>query len=272
MARAGRLIERLSACLALAAALVLASCGGGPVETAPAKRQQNKEATLVRTPLFSADSAYAFVERQVAFGNRVPNSAGHRKCGDYLIGQLEAFGAAVTVQEARVKAYDGTNLDIRNIFGAFNPREKRRILLYAHWDTRPYADKDSVRTKEPIDGANDGASGVGVLLDLARIMSDSLPKVGVDIAFLMQRITGSPSGCPTAIQITPTGVSVLNIGRASPTFPVTGPSMAYCWTWWAQRGPSFTGRGRQWPWPLPSSKKCGPPPDNWGMPISFATA
>ena len=190
------MIERLSACLALAAALVLASCGGGTVETAPAKRQQNKEATLVRTPLFSAASAYAFGERQVAFGTRVPNSAGHRKCGDYLIGQLEAFGAAVTVQEARVKAYDGTNLDIRNIFGAFNPREKRRILLYAHWDTRPYADKDSVRTKEPIDGANDGASGVGVLLELARIMSDSLPKVGVDIAFFDAEDYGEPEWLP----------------------------------------------------------------------------
>ena len=196
MAQAGRLIERLSASFGVAAALVLASCSGSAPETAPPNRQQNNEVALVRTPLFSADSAYAFVERQVAFGNRVPNSIGHQQCGDYLIGQLEAFGASVAVQEARVTAYDGTKLDIRNIFGAFNPREKRRILLYAHWDTRPYADKDTVRTKEPIDGANDGASGVGVLLELARLLGDSLPSVGVDIAFFDAEDYGEPEWLP----------------------------------------------------------------------------
>lgn len=196
MARAGLLIDRLAASAALAVAVVLTSCGeGSPGSTSP-PQAETKTAALAETPTFSADSAYAYVERQVAFGHRVPNSIGHRKCGDYLIDQLESFGATVSVQEARVTAYDGTKLDIRNIFGAFNPRQKRRILLYAHWDTRPYADKDTVRTREPIDGANDGASGVGVLLELARIMGDSLPSVGVDIAFFDAEDYGEPEWLP----------------------------------------------------------------------------
>lgn len=150
----------------------------------------------MKTPVFSADSAFAFVARQVDFGPRVPNMAGHVQCGDWLIGELERHGAEVTVQEARVTAYDGTKLNIRNIFGAFNPANRRRILLYAHWDTRPFADKDTVRTKEPIDGANDGASGVGVLLEMARILGDSLPDIGVDIAFFDAEDYGEPEWLP----------------------------------------------------------------------------
>ncbi len=196
MAQAGRLIERLSASVAAVAVLLLTSCGEGSSESAAPAKAAAPKAALVEVPAFSADSAYAFVERQVAFGHRVPNSIGHQQCGDYLVDQLGSFGASVTVQEARVTAYDGTKLDIRNIFGAFNPRQKRRILLYAHWDTRPYADKDTVRTREPIDGANDGASGVGVLLELARIMGDSLPSVGVDIAFFDAEDYGEPEWLP----------------------------------------------------------------------------
>ncbi len=196
MARAGRLIDRLTVTAAVVVALVLVSCGESHSDSGAPSRAIPEAPTLVATPSFSADSAYAFVARQVAFGHRVPNSIGHQQCGDYLIDQLTSFGATVSVQEARVTAYDGTKLDIRNIFGAFNPRQKRRILLYAHWDTRPYADKDSVRTGEPIDGANDGASGVGVLLELARIMSDSLPSVGVDIAFFDAEDYGEPEWLP----------------------------------------------------------------------------
>ena len=137
----------------------------------------------VKASAFSGDSAYAFVARQVAFGPRVPNSAAHRKCGDYLVATLKKYGAEVTVQEFSATAYNGTQLQARNIIAAFNPKATKRILLAAHWDTRHVADKDSSRTKQPIDGANDGASGVGVLLEVARIVSSGNPKpaVGVDI-------------------------------------------------------------------------------------------
>ena len=177
----------------MAAGVVLALAGcGEPPESRPSHPQPKPTPSLVATPVFSADSAYAHMATQVGFGPRVPNSPGHKACGDWLVERLEGYGAAVTVQEARVTAFDGTKLDIRNIFGAFNPAARRRILLYAHWDTRPFADKDSVRTREPIDGANDGASGVGVLLELARIMGDSLPSVGVDIAFFDAEDYGEP--------------------------------------------------------------------------------
>ncbi len=135
------------------------------------------------SPPFSADSAYKYTADQVAFGPRVPNTEAHRKAGDYLIETLRSFGAQVTVQEFESMAFDGTMLKMRNIIGAINPEAKKRIMLAAHWDTRPWADKDYQRKDEPIDGANDSASGVGILLEIARVInrSQEKPGVGVDI-------------------------------------------------------------------------------------------
>lgn len=170
----------------IAAGFVLFSCD----RTSQRQDEQTQTETAApasvitaKAPDFSADSAYAFVSRQVGFGPRVPNTAGHRKCGDYLIATLKKYGAEVTVQEFTATAYDKTPLAARNIFAAFNPQATKRILLAAHWDTRHVADKDSVRTRQPIDGANDGASGVGILLEVARVLStaNSKPTVGVDV-------------------------------------------------------------------------------------------
>jgi len=198
MARPGRWIDPKLMGLVLLAVLA-ASCGGGTDSRTPSRPQPTAPAQpkpLVRTPAFSGDSAYAHIAKQVSFGPRVPNTEGHRACADWLAQRLEQSGADVTVQTGRVTAYDGTPLDIRNIFGAFRPESRRRILLYAHWDTRPFADKDSVRTQDPIDGANDGGSGVGVLLELARLLGDSLPNVGVDIAFFDAEDYGEPEWLP----------------------------------------------------------------------------
>ena len=202
MDRAGRLIERsLRGLLAAGWGLVLlAGCGEPEPKRTPPPPPAPAARPLVETPAFSGDSAYAHVAKQVAFGPRVPNSEGHRACADWLAATLEGYGADVTVQTGRVTAFDGTTLDIRNIFGAFRPEVRRRVLLYAHWDTRPFADKDSVRTDQPIDGANDGASGVGVLLELARILGDSLPNVGVDIAFFDAEDYGEPEWLPNGDQ------------------------------------------------------------------------
>ena len=141
------------------------------------------EAVEPESPPFSADSAYKFTSDQVAFGPRVPNTEAHRKAGDYLIDRLKDFGAQVTVQEFESMAFDGTMLKMRNIIGAINPEAKKRIMLSAHWDTRPWADKDYQRKDEPIDGANDSASGVGILLEIARVIhrANEKPNVGVDI-------------------------------------------------------------------------------------------
>lgn len=134
---------------------------------------------------FDADSAYAYVARQVEFGPRVPGSAAHRQCGEWLASELRRHGAEVTVQEATLTAFDGTQLPARNIIGSFNPQAAERILLLAHWDTRPWADNDPDRTNhsKPVPGADDGASGTGVLLEIARQLSLSGSKPAVDILF-----------------------------------------------------------------------------------------
>jgi len=198
MERAGALIEWRSLRLLMwsIGLLVLAGCSEKEPPRRVPPRAQPAEQPLVQTPDFSGDSAYAYVAKQVAFGPRVPNTEGHRACADWLAATLEGHGADVTVQTGQVTAFDGTALDIRNIFGAFRPEVRRRVLLYAHWDTRPFADKDTVRTDQPIDGANDGGSGVGVLLELARLLGDSLPDVGVDIAFFDAEDYGEPEWLP----------------------------------------------------------------------------
>lgn len=135
---------------------------------------------------FDADSAYMYVARQVAFGPRVPNTSAHREAGDWLAEELQRHGFQVIQQKAKLKAFDGTVLNARNIFGQLNPESKDRILLLSHWDSRPWADQDPDPQKRsfPVDGANDGASGVGVLLEIARQLSINPVKKGVDILFV----------------------------------------------------------------------------------------
>ena len=135
---------------------------------------------------FNADSAYNYLAKQVSFGPRVPNTEAHRKTGDWLTAELKRHGAKVTEQKMQLKAFDGTILDSRNIFAQFNPESKKRVLLLAHWDCRPWADKDPDpdRRTEPVDGANDGASGVAVLLEIARQLAVSPVNKGVDLLFV----------------------------------------------------------------------------------------
>ncbi len=151
----------------------------------------------ITMPDFNPDSAYAYVARQVAFGPRVPNTPAHDACGEWLAEELARHGAEVTVQRGRVRAYDGTLLDIQNIVGTYHPESRDRVLLFAHWDTRPFADKDSVRINEPIDGANDGGSGVGVLLEVARQLQRNPADIGVDIVFFDAEDYGKPEWAPS---------------------------------------------------------------------------
>jgi glutaminyl-peptide cyclotransferase len=147
----------------------------------------------VVVPEFNADTAYAIIQKQVGFGPRIPNTGAHLNCGDYLIAKLENYNAKVIVQEFQEPAYNGEILNLRNIIASFNPDQSKRILLAAHWDTRPVADKDTIRVDEPIDGANDGASGVGVLLEISRIVSlIPLKKIGLDIILFDGEDYGEP--------------------------------------------------------------------------------
>ncbi len=136
---------------------------------------------VVNVPTFNADSAYAFVQKQVDFGPRIPNSTAHQNAGDYFIQKFTAYGAKVTVQAFTATTFDEKKINLRNIIASFNPEKKKRVLLAAHWDTRPYSDKDKAKPNATFDGANDGGSGVGVLLEVARTLSQQATDVGVDI-------------------------------------------------------------------------------------------
>jgi glutaminyl-peptide cyclotransferase len=148
---------------------------------------------LVKSPEFNADSAFHFVEKQVSFGPRVPNSAPHKACGDYMVATLKKYGWQVTEQPFKDTTFDGTILNARNIIGSFNPAAAKRILLTAHWDSRPFSDQDSLVKNKPVIAANDGGSGVGVLLEIARTLSlqEPKPEIGVDIIFFDAEDWGS---------------------------------------------------------------------------------
>ena len=133
-------------------------------------------------PSFNADSAYSYIERQVEFGPRVPNSRAHVETKEYLVSEFETSAGAgnVFVQEFQKVVY-GDTLTMYNILTGFGLQYRNRILLAAHWDSRPRAEEDENEPDSPILGADDGGSGVGVLLELARIFSENEPPIGVDI-------------------------------------------------------------------------------------------
>ena len=145
---------------------------------------------------FNEDSAYYFCQLQCDFGPRCINTPEHDECGKWIAGKFRAYGLEVTLQEAELTAFDGSKLRATNIIASHNPEEKNRIIICAHWDTRPWADGDfnEENWHTPIMGANDGASGVGVMLELARIINekDSLD-LGVDFICFDAEDYGTPN-------------------------------------------------------------------------------
>ena len=121
-------------------------------------------------PKFDGQSAYDFVAKQVAFGHRLPGTETHKQTAEWLVNQFKEYGANVIEQDFTAKVYWGDELPSKNIMAQINPTAKKRILFAAHWDSRFAADKDDEREDQPIDGADDGASGVGVLLEIARVL------------------------------------------------------------------------------------------------------
>ncbi|WP_210514101.1 M28 family peptidase [Hymenobacter terricola] len=179
-----RLLRNLRLPLAaLAGLLFLTGCPSKPAETSA----PTAEAKLPKAPVFNADSAYAFTARQVAFGPRVPNSKAHIATGDWLVAKLKSYGLKVMQQPFDAMTFDGTNIHARNIIAQYQPQAARRVAIFGHWDTRPFADNDKTHKNAPMDGASDGASAVAVALEIARVLSqqpDSLaPNVGVDFIF-----------------------------------------------------------------------------------------
>lgn len=157
-----------------------ASCQNNNAST---QEKQPATANQLNVPVFNADSCYAFVKAQTDFGSRVPNTESHRLCGNYLATTLERYGAQVTNQYVPLRAYDGTILNARNIIASWNVENENRVLLCAHWDSRHICDEELTPSNrnQPVMGANDGASGVAVLLEIARLLSVQQPHVGLDI-------------------------------------------------------------------------------------------
>jgi hypothetical protein len=182
--------------------ILLLSCGllVGCKKSAPDTNHQNSgvktQVPKLVAPRFLADSAYQYIADQIAFGPRVPNTAAHKKCSAYFVSKLKSWGVEVIEQDFVAKAWDGTSLQSKNIIAKINPKAEKRILLAAHWDTRPYADQEEDKSLQhkPIDGANDGASGVGVLMEIARLVQESKvkPNVGIDLIFFDSEDYGTP--------------------------------------------------------------------------------
>ncbi|MBN8703541.1 MAG: M28 family peptidase [Bacteroidetes bacterium] len=181
--------------VATACCLVNASCTNQETKKSetPTSTTKNKPTPKIAAPQFNADSAYIFIEKQVSFGPRVPSTKAHEACATYLQNKFKQIGCDVVLQTANQRTFDGKNHTLKNIIASINKDAPNRILLCAHWDTRPFADRDVSRKNEPIDGANDGASGVGVLLEIARVLAQTNSKLGVDFVLFDIEDYGQPN-------------------------------------------------------------------------------
>jgi glutaminyl-peptide cyclotransferase len=180
MALFGQLKNNLKPIFAAITILFFLSCNN--------EAEQKKEsvtttvtAKKTATPTFNGDSAYTFVKAQVDFGPRVPGTSAHEKCADYLVEKLKSYGWQVSIQKGTVQTFDKKQFTLKNIIAEYKPELNNRTLLTAHWDTRPWADLDSINKNKPFDGANDGGSGVAVLLEFARQLNLTKIEKGIDI-------------------------------------------------------------------------------------------
>ena len=158
--------------------LLMLSCGNLRKQTV------DDTATLQPVgPVFSADSAYLYCQQQCDFGPRTMNSKAHDLCEEWIVSKFKAFGMDVATQKADLKGFDGTILKSTNIIASYKSELANRILLCAHWDSRPWADNDpdEANHKTPVLAANDGASGVAVMLEVARQLPDTL---GIGVEFV----------------------------------------------------------------------------------------
>lgn len=201
------------------------------------KEQKEK----IKIPSFNQDSAYLYVKNQVDFGPRVNNSEAHKKCETYLVNAFENYGLKVHTQKGVAKAYDGLDLSFTNIIAQLNPEKANRIFISAHWDSRHIAENDKEDKSSPILGANDGASGVGIILEIARIVTKNHPNIGVDFILWDAEDHGNPgtqdSYCLGSQywtkNIIPAGYSAkygINldmVGAEGATFPYEGYSYYY---------------------------------------------
>lgn len=169
------------------------ACDEQSKTTRTIRKKTEKKSVII--PQFNADSAFYYVEKQVLFGPRVPGNKAHAECSNWLTQKLVQYADTVIVQKFRARTYDEVSRNGKNIIASFKPDDPKRVLLMSHWDSRPFADHDpeKINHDKPIDGANDGASGVGVLLEIARQISTQKPDIGIDIVFFDLEDWGPPT-------------------------------------------------------------------------------
>jgi hypothetical protein len=171
--------------------LSIFSCNNESTQT-QTETVQKPAAFVKKAPAFNEDSAYYWVQKQVAFGPRVPGSKAHANCAAFIEKALKDYGLTVVVQTAPITTYDNKIFNLKNIIASYKPEFQKRVLLLAHWDSRHIADNDTKDENKAIDGADDGGSGVAVLLEIARQLSKADLKVGVDLFFSDLEDYGQP--------------------------------------------------------------------------------
>jgi len=177
-----------------AALLLLVACGGSQAGAAASERPPEGTTTRQLRVLlyqFSGTRTFDLLRRQVAFGPRVPGTPAHQQCRDFIKQELSAYCDSVAEQSFPAVVNE-RKYEFFNVTGYIHPEAERVVILAAHYDTRPFADMDSPENySTPIPGANDGASGVAVLLELARVLEPRLPD---DIGVLFLFTDGEDTG------------------------------------------------------------------------------
>ncbi len=193
MALLGQFKNKINLFFTFSISLIVVSCNN---ETNQPKENTVKAVAIkkIETPNFNADSAYAYVKAQVDFGPRIPGTPAHAKCAEYLVSKLKSYGFEVNIQNGTVQTFDKKKFNLKNIIAQFNPSAQSRILLCSHWDTRPWADSDKKDKDKPFDSANDGPSGVGVEMEIARQIKIAKPNIGVDIIYFDMEDYGEDGG------------------------------------------------------------------------------
>ena len=222
------------------------------------------------TPVqFAADSAMMHVNRQCDLGPRVPGTSAHAACADYIAARMAAYGLSVENQPFDATTWDGKAWRGRNIIARYNAGAAERVVLAAHWDSRPWADADpdSSRHREPVMAANDGAAGVAVLLEVARCLKELKPQVGVDLVCFDLEDYGAPywERPPTTA---PTGAWARSTGVARHAARVIRHATASSLTWSAATMPASATKASACATPAPSWSACGRQPPASAPPTS----
>jgi glutaminyl-peptide cyclotransferase len=214
----------------------LAACGSEPPGTGAGAEGR----LYPERPAFDGNVAFGLLEAQVQFGPRVPGWEGHARQLEWMVSLLGELADTVELQSLEFVTSRGDTLSLTNVLARFRAEAEHRILILAHWDTRPWSDQseDPAERDIPVPGANDGASGTAVLLHLAQLMAEDEPPGGVDLLFVDGEDYGPGTedmfvGSKHFARLLPPdlpwvyGILLDMVGDRDPLFPVEAYSAEY---------------------------------------------